>query len=238
MNALILALALTAPSPGADPAPPTFQVPVNSRVVAPDGRIWTFTGTLTVMVEEAPPKPDGPTITALRNQAGQGVEQIRAGEVLVIEGVQLAKAGAQLRVQVPGHLGTVLSSTPTRLEVRFPTVPAAVTGPLQIYHNQGTGWTLAATGPRVTLLPAQAPGKPLIRSFRDATVEGEGFGTRPGTVYLEWFNAKVSAWSDRQIRLQGVAPTASWYPLKINIETAGGEWASYGGIVGKSGTHP
>lgn len=232
MHELLIALSLLAPG-GQDPAPVSFPVAIDTRATLPDGRIIHLQGTITGTLLEPEPVPVGPSITALRNQAGQGVEQIRAGEVLVIEGVRLTKAGAQLRVQVPGHLGTVLSSSPTRIEVRFGVTGAPITGPILLYFNQGTGWTLAATGPRITLLPAQAPGKPLIRSFRDATVEGEGFGTRPGTVYLEWFNAKVSAWSDRQIRLQGVAPTASWYPLKINIETAGGEWASYGGIVGK-----
>lgn len=232
MHELLIALSLLAPG-GQDPAPVSFPVAIDTRATLPDGRIIHLQGTITGTLLEPDPPPAGPTITALRNAAGQGVEQIRAGEVLVIEGVQLAKAGAQLRVQVPGHLGTVLSSTPTRLEVRFPTVPAAVTGPLQIYHNQGTGWTLVATGPRITLLPAQAPGKPLIRSFRDATLQGEGFGTGPGTVWVDWFRVPALSWSDREIRLAGLAPASPWYPIAILIETAGGEWASYGGIVGK-----
>ena len=239
MTELILALSLLAPAPPpslpAEPVNPiTFQVPVNSKVIGPDGRTWTFVGTLTVTVEEPAPVPIGPTITAVRNEQGQGVEQIRSGEVLVLEGVKLWKEEASLRVQIPGRTAAVLSFSAERLRVRFPAVTAPVEGPLQVYFNEGSGWTLVATGPRITVLPAALPPparKPVIRGLRSGVLEGEGFGAVPGQVWADWSLLPVTSWGEGQVAVT-LSKGSPWYPVTLMLQTAAGEWATYGGVVG------
>ena len=239
MNELILALSLLAPSPVPDPAPVSFQLPVNTRAVGADGRIYTFTGTLNVTVEDVPLPQPGPEITALKNAAGEGVGIIRSGEVLVIEGAGLWQEKAQLRVQVPGRLATVLAQSPTRLEVRFPAVTAPVTGPLQVYHNVGTGWTLVTTGPRITINPAVAPParKAQIRSYNGLDgqirqvftvgepilIRGEGFGDVPGDVEI-WYNREaVLSWTDTEIRVTSTQNANPWWPQRVAIRLPGWE---------------
>jgi hypothetical protein len=244
MKAALLALSLLAPTPVPDPAPITVQVPIDSRVTLPDGRVLTLKGTLTGIIEEPPPPPVGPTITALRNAAGQGVEQIRSGEVLVIEGVNLTKPGASLRVGMPGRTALLLTHAPTRLEVRFPAVTEPVTGPLLLYHNVGSGWTEVARLPRFTLLSATAPPTvPAIRGYRGLSGElrevftvgeplwivGEGFGEQTGEVWINYTAQAVRDWSDREIRLTTPAsPNATW-PAVVQIrrpEWEGTRWLS------------
>ena len=236
MNSLLLAALLAlAPFQPADPAPPTFPIVIDSKVQLPDGKVLSIKGTIYGTIEDAIPTPVGPTITALKNQAGQGVEQIRSGEVLILEGLQLWRQGVQLRVQLPGQVATVVSSTATKLSVRFPAVTAAVTGPLQIYHNTGSGWTLVATGPRLTLLPATTPlpvpGKgPRIRSFRSEAGEikqvfavgevmvlkGTGFGPVPGEVWTNGAVSPILAWADTEIRIAGYPKAAdgTWWMVR------------------------
>jgi hypothetical protein len=246
VQSLILALSLLAPTPPPDPAPPTFPIAIDTQATLPDGRIIHLQGTITGTLLEAPKPLPGPQITALKNQAGQGVEQVRSGEVLVIEGVQLWHEKAQLRVQIPGHIGTVVSRSPTRIDVRFAAVSAAVTGPLLIYHNTGgTGWVEVTRGPRITLLPATAPpARPTaIRGYRGLSgelrevfvvgeplvIHGEGFGEQTGEVWINYTAQAVRDWSDREIRLTTPAfPNATW-PAVVQIrrpEWEGTRWLS------------
>lgn len=230
MHELLLALALLAPATTPDLAPPTFQVPINSSFTGSDGKIYTFKGVLTLIIEEPLPAPPGPQITAMRNEAGQGVEQIRSGEVLVLEGVELWKEGAQIRVQIPGRTAAVLSFSAERLRVRFPAVGQPMEGPLQVYHNEGTGWVLVTTGPRITVLPAALPGRIRIGSFHrpDGSqlfspfgegweglkpgepfiIRAEGLGEKPGKLTLSGWPAPVLSWSESEVST--VTPTLTW----------------------------
>lgn len=239
---LILTLSLLAPIPGPDPAPSTqpLEYPTVWEYRA-DGKVYRFAGTTTgtLTIEEAPKPLPGPTITALKNSAGLGVEQIRSGEVLVIEGVDLTKPGASLRVQIPGRLAIALTASPTRLEIRFPAVTEPVTGPLQLYWNSGTGWTLVATGPRITINPAIGPParRPRIRSYHGLDgqlkqvftlgepilIRGEGFGSVAGEVEIAYNREAVLAWSDTEIRITNTNGANPWWPQRVAIRLPGWE---------------
>jgi hypothetical protein len=237
MKELLAVLLMLAPPTPKDPAPISFQLPVNTKAVSPDGKVYIFTGTLQVTIEDPIPVPVNPTITAVKNEAGLGVLEIRSGEVLVLEGVKLWQEGVSLRVQIPGRTATLLSASPTKLTVRFPAVTAPMEGPLQLYQNSGSGWTLVTTGPKIKVLPVTV-GTFRLRSFAtpDGTpqtrldprepflIQGEGFGVLPGEVTLGTKRARVTAWSDTEIRVDGPewAPERGfgsnpWWPEEVSV---------------------
>jgi hypothetical protein len=193
------------PAPGASSA---VQIPVTGSAVDPTGSKYTFSGIVTLTLEDAPTPPvTVPTITGVRAPGSTAfVTEALSGASLELVGTGLP-TGGQLRLTVGGLTAVVRQWTPTLVSFTAPLVAAPLTGPTVIYAqiNKWT-WTPQATGPKLTI-PAtvEVPTLPRVDRFlaldgtapdaftihQPVLLQGTGFGAQKERVLVNWLEVQV-----------------------------------------------
>jgi hypothetical protein len=202
------------PAPGASSA---VQIPVTGSAVDPTGRKYTFSGIVTLTLEDAPTPPvTVPTITGVRAPGSTAfVTEALSGASLELVGTGLP-TGGQLRLTVGGLTAVVKQWTPTAVSFTAPLVAAPLTGPTVIYAQINNTWTPQATGPKLTIKPAtvEVPALPRVDRFlaldgtapdafqihQPVLLQGTGFGAQKGRVLVNWLETTVLSWSPTEIK--------------------------------------
>ena len=215
--------------PPVQAAPPgattSVQIPITGSAVDSAGRKLTFSGVVTLSIDDTviPPPPPVPAITGIR-PAGQTalVGEAVSGAPLELVGTNLpvsATASSNLRLAIAGQAATVRQWSSTIVWFTAPTVTTTVSGPTQIWVQLNNAWTLAALGPSFSLRPQAAPvplsGLPFatIFSFLGAdglqrnsflpgsavTFVGTQFGDQQGRVWIENREVPVKSWTSTRI---------------------------------------
>jgi hypothetical protein len=200
--------------PGASSA---VQIPVTGSAVDPAGRKYTFSGIVTLTLEDAPTPPvTVPTITGVRAPgATTFVTEALSGAPLELVGAGLPATGI-LRLTVGGLTAVVKQWTPTVVSFNAPLVAAPLTGVTKIYAQINNNWTLVATGPNLTIRPGsvEVPTLPRVDRFlalggtapdaftihQSVLLQGSGFGAQKGRVLVNWLEVPVQSWSEAQIQ--------------------------------------
>jgi hypothetical protein len=200
------------PAPAASSA---VQIPVTGSAVDPTGRKFTFSGIVTLTLEDPPP-PLVPTISGIRIPGTTAfVTEAISGASLELVGAGLPATGL-LRLTVGDKIATVRQWTPTLVQFTAPSVTTAFTGVTKIYAQINNNWTLVATGPSLTLRPGsvEVPALPRVDRFlalggtapdafqihQPVVLQGSGFGAQKGRVLVNWLEVPVAAWSETQIQ--------------------------------------
>jgi hypothetical protein len=200
------------PMPGASSA---VQIPVTGSAVDPTGRKFTFSGIVTLTLEDPPP-PLVPTISGIRIPGSTSfVTEAISGATLELVGAGLPATGL-LRLTVGDKIATVRQWSPTVVQFTAPAVTAPVTGATVIYAQINNTWTVVARGPSFTLRPGvvEVPTLPRVDRFlalggtapdaftihQPVVLQGTGFGAQQGRVLVNWLEVPVQSWSEAQIQ--------------------------------------
>lgn len=221
------------PPPGASSA---VQIPVTGSAVDTAGRKYTFTGVVTLTLED-PPAPPVPIIAGVRSAGGTAfITEALGGTQLELVGAGLPTTG-QLRLTVGDRTATVRQWTPTVVFFTAPAVTAPFTGQVTVWIQVNGQWTVAARGPNLTLRPGtvEVPLLPRVDWFlaADGTapdafqirqpliLQGAGFGAQKGRVLVNWLEAPVLFWSPTKIETTAGDGTNP-FGLQVQVLTPAG----------------
>lgn len=200
------------PAPGASSA---VQIPVTGSAVDATGRKYTFSGIVTLTLEDAPP-PLVPTITGVRVPGGTTlVTEAVASLPLELVGTGLPTTG-QLRLTIGDRTAFVRQWTPTVVFFNSPVGTLPFTGQVTIWQQVNNQWTVVARGPFLTLKSGltEVPTLPRVDRFlalggvpadaftihQPVVLQGTGFGAQKGRVMVNWLETPVLSWSPTQIQ--------------------------------------
>lgn len=146
--------------PGATEA---LTIPLTGKAIGSDGKVYTFSGTVTLSIDTPAPTPTPvpvPTVTKLTGIRDPATNLIvtsgAVGKRLVLEGELLL--AQDLLVVVGGQVAAIASKSPTRIEFTVPTGPLGRPDTLILYWLQANNWQEKGRLPfRVGTVPPPTP---------------------------------------------------------------------------------
>jgi hypothetical protein len=224
----------------------TLQIPVTGQGRAPDGRLYTFSGVVTLTIEDTTPPP--PLTTRLSSVTdaltGAPTPQAVSGQNLRLNGDLLYTSGSA-RLVWSGRILPVSRWSAGEVLFQAPAVTARQTAPLILYWLVGNGWqekgrlTLTVTPEGAPPPPPPGETVPTVDHFENEAgqtiqqvfagdrlvIVGTGFGTVKGAVNLPGnMPAVVETWTDTRIAVR-VGPAGS-PQLAVQVQKPGEAWVT------------
>lgn len=215
----------------------TLTVPLTGKAIGSDGKVYTFSGTVTLQIDSPAPLPPATRLTGIRDPAtALLVTTATAGQRLVLEGEGLLSE--TILVTVGGERAAVLRQSAGMIEFTVPPVPAGKSPTLVLYWLIANQWqpkgTLPLTvlqGPAPTPTPTPVPpptpgASPRVDSIQSSggvvVIAGSGFGGAAGRVLIDKLPVTATGWSETRITGQAAGPVLP--RLTLDLQRAGEGW--------------